>query len=100
MLNKVINTGKLKVKYVLGNHTTIKGYPTAEDILFEMIRDYCGRVTKVLKFTDASLLQKYPNITKEYLIDILCKLKDDGYIVEVNSTSSYVTYEVIKNPYL
>lgn len=100
MLNKAIDTGKLKVKYVLGNHTTVKGYPTAEDILFEMIRDYCGRVAKILKFTDVSLLQKYPTLTKKSLSEILSKLKNEGYITEINSTSSYVTYEVIKNPYV
>lgn len=99
MLSKAIDTGKLKVKYVLGNHTTVKGYPNAEDILFEMIRDYCGRVTKILKFTDVSLLQKYPMLTKESLCDILTKLDSEGYIKEINSTSAYTTYEVIKNPY-
>jgi len=99
MLNKVIDTGKLKVKYVLGNHTTVKGYPNAEDILFEMIRDYCSRVTKILKFTDVSLLQKYPMLTKESLHEILRKLTADGFIKEINSTSAYTTYEVIENPY-
>ena len=40
MLPKLLNTAKLKVKYVLGNHTTQPGYPDAEDVLFELIRDY------------------------------------------------------------
>ena len=43
MLPKLLNTAKLKVKYVLGNHTTFKSYPDAEDIIFELIRDYCGK---------------------------------------------------------
>lgn len=99
MLSKTINIGRLKVKHVLGNHATLKNYPTAEDMLFEMIRDYCGRVTNILKFTDVSLLQKYPTLTKDSLSDILNDLKSGGYIKEINTKSSYTTYEVIKNPY-
>ena len=46
MLPKTLNTAKLKVKYVLGNHTTLPSYPDAEDVIFELIRDYCGKVAK------------------------------------------------------
>ena len=46
MLSKVIKTGKLKVKYVLGNHTLTKNYPTREDVLFEMFE--LGK-TKIVK---------------------------------------------------
>ena len=59
MLPKLLNTAKLKVKYVLGNHTTFKSYPDAEDIIFELIRDYCGKVAKEIKFTNVSLGKKY-----------------------------------------
>ena len=37
---KRINTGNLKVKYVLGNQPTVPGYPDMEDVLFELIDDY------------------------------------------------------------
>ena len=32
MLKKTLNTAKLKVKHVLGNHTSLPNYPDAEDI--------------------------------------------------------------------
>ena len=64
MLPKLLNTAKLKVKYVLGNHTTQPGYPDAEDVLFELIRDYCGKVAKEIKFTDVSMAKRW-NLSKE-----------------------------------
>jgi len=99
MLSKKINQGKLKVKYILGNHTQTKNYPTPEDVLFEMIRDYCGRTGKILKFTDASLHKKYPSFSEEDIQDFLNIWLKSDIIKEINSTSSYKTYEVIKNPY-
>ena len=59
MLKKTLNTAKLKVKYVLGNHTALSGYPDPEDVIFELIRDYCGKVAKEIKFTNVSLQKKY-----------------------------------------
>jgi hypothetical protein len=98
MLKKKINTAKLKAKYVLGIHSTLPGYPDAEDIIFELIRDYCGKVAKEIKFTDVSLQKKY-DITTEQTSAIIERLVADGILQEINSTSAYVTYEVITNPY-
>ena len=81
MLPKILNTAKLKVKYVLGNHTTLSSYPDAEDVIFELIRDYCGKVAKEIKFTDISKIllkiishkefKKYKGITPKNINDIL-----------------------------
>ena len=98
MLKKTINTSKLKVKYVLGNHSPLSGYPDAEDIIFELIRDYCGKVAKEIKFTDVSLQKKY-ELTKEKTSAIIDRLVADGILKEVNSNSAYTTYEVMVNPY-
>jgi hypothetical protein len=98
MLKKTINTSKLKVKYVLGNHSAIPGYPDAEDVIFELIRDYCGKVAKEIKFTNVSLQKKY-ELTKEKTSAIIQRLVADGILVESNSNSAYTTYEVIVNPY-
>ena len=99
MLKKTLDPEKLKVKYVLENHTSLKTYPDAEDILFEYLRDYCNRpkATKI-KFTDASLV-KYYSLPEEKLREILTYLTDKGFIEEVHGTSAYTTYEIIKNPY-
>lgn len=98
MLKKTINTSKLKVKYVLGNYTTMKGYPDAEDIIYELIEDYCSRVAKEIKFTNVSLQKKY-GLPEEKISELIKILLDWKIINEVNSTSAYTTYEVIKNPY-
>jgi len=37
MLAKTLNTPKLKVKYVLGNHAMVPGYPDAEDIILNLL---------------------------------------------------------------
>lgn len=99
MLKKTLDPEKLKVKYVLENHTTFKTYPDAEDILFEYLRDYSNRpkATKI-KFTDISVL-KYYSISKDRVREILTYLEEKGFIEKIHSTSAYITYEVIKNPY-
>ena len=98
MLPKLLNTAKLKVKYVLGNHTTFKSYPDAEDIIFELIRDYCGKVAKEIKFTNVSLMKKY-SVDENKANDILEKLLVEKIIKVSISNSAYTTYEVIRNPY-
>ena len=98
MLPKILNTAKLKVKYVLGNHTTLKSYPDAEDIIFELIRDYCSKVAKEIKFTNVSLMKKY-SLDENKAKDILEKLVMEKIIKISISNSAYTTYEVIKNPY-
>jgi len=98
MLKKTINTSRLKVKYVLGNHSSIPEYPDAEDIIFELIRDYCGKVAKDIKFTNVSLQKKY-ELTEDKTSAIIERLVADGILTEINSNSAYKTYEVIVNPY-
>jgi len=98
MLPKALNTSKLKVKYVLGNHSSVPGYPDAEDIIFELIRDYCGKVAKEIKFTNVSLQKKY-SLTEERASAIIEKLMADGILEVSLQNSAYTTYEVIRNPY-
>ena len=98
MLPKILNTAKLKVKYVLGNHTTLPHYPDAEDILFELIRDYCGKAAKEIKFTDVSMAKRW-NLSKEQC-DILIEELVKHKLLEISlQNSAYTTYEVIHNPY-
>ncbi len=98
MLKKNLNTAKLKVKHVLGNHTTLPNYPDAEDITYELIRDYCGKVAKEIKFTNVSLQKKY-SLSDEKVNSILMQLRNDKIIKVSLSNSAYTTYEVIVNPY-
>lgn len=96
---KRINTGNLKVKYVLGNQPTVPGYPDMEDVLFELIDDYCGRVSEEVKFTNVSLKKRF-NLSDDNCEKIIKKMNELNLLEEVNSTSSYVTYKLIKNPYV
>jgi len=98
MLKKSLNTAKLKVKHVLGNHTTLPNYPDAEDIIYELIRDYCGKVAKEIKFTNISLQKKY-SLSDEKVNSILMQLRNDKIIKVSLSNSAYTTYEVVVNPY-
>ena len=98
MLKKSLNTAKLKVKHVLGNHTTLPNYPDAEDIMYELIRDYCGKVAKEIKFTNVSLQKKY-SLSDEKVNSILMQLRNDKIIKVLLSNSAYTTYEVVVNPY-
>jgi len=98
MLKKTINTSKLKVKYVLGNYSTLKDYPDTEDVIYELIEDYCSRVSKEIKFTNVSLQKKY-GLSENRTQEIINSLLEWEIIKEINSTSAYATYEVIKNPY-
>tara|TARA_S200002703_G_scaffold113487_2_gene99008 strand:- start:1092 stop:1391 length:300 start_codon:yes stop_codon:yes gene_type:complete len=98
MLKKTLNTAKLKVKHVLGNHTTLPNYPDAEDITYELIRDYCGKVAKEIKFTNVSLQKKY-SLSDEKTNSIIMQLRNDKIIDVSISNSAYTTYEVIRNPY-
>ena len=98
MLKKTLNTAKLKVKHVLGNHTTLPNYPDAEDITYELIRDYCGKVAKEIKFTNVSLQKKY-SLSDEKTNELIMQLRRDKIIDVSLSNSAYTTYEVIRNPY-
>jgi len=98
MLPKILNTAKLKVKYVLGNHTTLSSYPDAEDVIFDLIRDYCGKVAKEIKFTDISMAKRW-NLSKEQCNTILATLQKHKLVDISLQNSAYTTYEVIHNPY-
>jgi Mg2+/Co2+ transporter CorB len=98
MLSKTINTSKLKVKYVLGSYSSMKGYPTTEDVIYELVEDYCTRIAKDIKFTNVSLQKRF-SLSEEKTQEIINTLLGWEIIQEINSTSAYSTYEVIKNPY-
>lgn len=97
-LTKKIDIGKLKVKYVLGIHTSLSTYPDAEDVLYDLIRDYAGRVSTELKFTNISLQKRF-NLTDEKTSDIINHLMSHNFLEIINDTTGYTTYKVIKNPY-
>ena len=97
-MKKTIDTRKLKVKYVIGNHASLQSYPTHEDILYEMIIDFCGRVYDDLKFTDASVKRKY-NLSDDETSTLIEQFKNWDFLEEIRGNNSYTTYKIIKNPF-
>ena len=97
-MKKTIDIRKLKVKYVLGNYTSLKNYPTTEDILYEIIIDFCGRIYNELKFTDSSIQSKY-SLSENETSMFINQLKGWDLLEEVHSNSAYTTYKIIKNPF-
>jgi hypothetical protein len=97
-MKKTINIQKLKVSYILGNYQTLPNYPSSEDVLYEMVKDFCSKPTLEFKFTGASLKTKY-QLSDIKLLSILNELSDHGFIQLVENKPSHTTYKLIKNPY-
>lgn len=98
MLPKQIDPNKLKVKYVLGNHSSLRNYPTPEDILYELIRDYCARADESIRFTDVYLAKRY-SISLESASEVMQDLVVKGFAEVARVGSEKTTYEIISNPY-
>jgi hypothetical protein len=98
MLPKQIDPNKLKVKYVLGNHSSLPNYPTPEDILYELLRDYCARADENIRITDVHLAKRYA-ISVERAVETLEHLVAKGIAEIARVGSEKTTYEIILNPY-
>ena len=55
----MFNSGKVKLKYILGIHKDLPGYPTGEDILYYIIkRHYEKESDNNITFTDNFAIKK------------------------------------------
>lgn len=98
MFDRRIDTGRLKVKYVLGNHAAMPNYPDGEDIIFEIIRELCSKPNKKTKFTDVSISKKF-GISIDEVNNKLLKFVHDNIIEMVGNTRTKITYDFKSNPY-
>lgn len=95
-MEKKINNSKLKIKYIIGSYKDSNLYPTAEDILYELIKDFCAKSNNELLFTNESLKLKYSLIDTK-LNYIINNLLEDNIIEIVKNKDSIVTYKVKVN---
>jgi len=100
MVSKSIDKTRLKIKYLIGSYPHLPGYPTAEDVFYDMLTEYCSRKEdRRLKFTSVMLERKYPSVTPESMGEHLQHLEQLGLISEVNRTSAFTSYQIEHNPY-
>jgi hypothetical protein len=95
------NQDKIKLKYILGMHKDMPGYPTGEDILYYVIKRHHekgkeGSVT----FTDNLLFKKLGAEYSDIITESLNKLVHDDYVSIQRETNESITYKVLKNDYI
>jgi hypothetical protein len=97
----MFNTGKIKLKYILGMHKDMPGYPTGEDVLYFIIkRHYEKEGTGDITFTDNFVIKKLGQEHLDTIIESVNGLVHDGYVSILRETKDSTTYRVIKNEYI
>jgi hypothetical protein len=96
----IFNPDNTKLKYILGIHKDMPGYPTGEDILYYVIKRHSERETgDEITFTDNFIMNKLGNEYSETIIDSLNKLLQSGYIEITRETKDSTSYRVLINDY-
>lgn len=95
-MEKTINKDKLKIKYILDNYRDLPKFPTCEDILYELTKDFCTKSTNVLYFTNETLKNRY-NLDNNKIELFVNKLIEKGIIKKEKEKENLITYSVIKN---
>ena len=95
------NQDKIKLKYILGIHKDLPGYPTGEDILYYVIKRHHekgkdGDVT----FTDNLLFKKLGDEYADNIIQSLNELVHSSQVSILRETNESTTYKVLKNDYI
>lgn len=98
-MEKKINDKKLKIKYIIGNYKDLDDFPTDEDILYELTKEFCMKNSKELLFTNESLKNKYSLDDKGVLKFVNGMLKKN-IIKEIKKQDDLITYEVIENIFI
>lgn len=92
-----INWNKVKIKYVLGIAKDLPGYPTAEDLMFHIIKEMGDR--KDPSFTDVQLAAQLSK-SQEEIRSLLLRLSEEGLLKMGKVTDEKMIVKVAKNPYL
>lgn len=92
-----INWNKVKIKHVLGIAKDLPGYPTADDLLFHIIKEMGDR--KDPSFTDVQLASQLSR-TQEEIRSLLLKLSEQGFLKMGKVTDEKMIVKVANNPYL
>ena len=97
----MFNQGKIKLKYILGMHKDMPGYPTGEDILYFVIkRHYEKDGGEDITFTDNFIIKKLGQEHLDTIIQSINELVRDGYVSVVRQTKDSTTLKVLINDYI
>lgn len=95
-MKKTINTSKLKIKYIIGSYRDADDFPTSEDILYELIKDWSVKGAKDLIFTDVSLKTTYSLSDKQFN-GFINKMIKSNIIEIVKQKEDITTYKIKTN---
>ena len=96
----IFNPDNTKLKYILGIHKDMPGYPTGEDILYYVIKRHSERETgNEITFTDNFIMKKLGHDHAETIVSSLNKLMASGYIEITRETKDSTSYRVLINDY-
>lgn len=94
---KILNKNKLPIKYVIKSYVLMENYPTAEDILFDLISD-----SEILNGLDFDYnYAKYIlsiKLTKQKYDEFIKELINKQYVIE-NNIGKKNLYKVINHPW-
>lgn len=97
----MFDIGKIKLKYVLGIHKDLPGYPTGGDILYFVIkRHYEKESGDDITFTDNFIIKKLGQEYMDNIIQSINELVRDGYVSVTRQTKDSTTYKVLINEYI
>ncbi|WP_296865329.1 hypothetical protein [uncultured Methanobrevibacter sp.] len=98
-MEKRIDDSKLKVKYVIGSYRDSDDFPTTEDILYELTKEFCTKSAKELKFTNESLKLRY-SLSDDKFNFIINGLIKDNIIEIIKEKDNVITYEIKINKFV
>lgn len=98
-MEKKINESKLKVKYVIGSYRDSDDFPTSEDILYELTKEFCTKSAKELRFTNESLKSRY-SLSDESFDTIINNWLKNNIIEIIKEKDDVITYEIKINKFV
>lgn len=97
----MFNQGKIKLKYILGMHKDMPGYPTGEDILYFVIKRHFEKDGgDDITFTDNFIIKKLGQEYLDTILESLNGLVASEYVTIVRETKDSTTYKVLKNDFI
>jgi len=97
----MFNQGKIKLKYILGMHKDMPGYPTGEDILYFVIKRHFEKDGgNDITFTDNFIIKKLGQEYLDTILESLNGLVASEYVTIVRETKDSTTYKVLKNDFI
>ena len=97
-MEKKIDESKLKVKYIIGSYRDSDDFPTCEDILYELTKEFCTKSAKELRFTNESLKLRY-SLSDESFNMIINTMLKKNIIETIKEKDGVITYEIKINKF-